>query len=198
MSTNEKSKYWATLFYIDNYDIVTINNALINLHVKCCLSPLHNFDRKEDYIFEFKKPHYHCLFIFQRAVGYPTMDYIMQKLRYYKTDPVGLECVIDGVAYSRYLCHLDNLEKYQYNVDDILYYGGVKESILCLYKLSPEDKSMIKLDICDDIENNIITSINDLKSFYSGDRLKQAFVVNNASCFEKFCRDMYWKVKNSS
>ena len=76
------------------------------------ISPLH--DKDFNPTGEPKKPHYHVLFAFE---GVKTVEQVKVIIELIKG--VGCEVVNSLRGYSRYLCHLDNPEKFQYNQDDV-------------------------------------------------------------------------------
>lgn len=81
------------------------------------ISPLHDNDFNATG--EPKKPHYHVLTMFD------TVKTKEQAETFFKTfGGVGCEVVNSTRAYGRYLCHLDNPEKAQYKIDDVISFGG--------------------------------------------------------------------------
>lgn len=86
--------------------------------VPCFVSPLHDCDVNADG--EIKKEHYHILFVFDGVKSREQVQSIC-----YLIGSVGLETVNSTRAYARYLCHLDNPDKHQYNVSDVIEFGGV-------------------------------------------------------------------------
>lgn len=90
---------------------------LSELAVPCLVSPLHNMDFNADG--ELKKPHYHLLFTFEGKKSKSQFDALIKPLNGTQTQ------VVESIrGYARYLCHLDNPEKHQYNVSDIKQFGG--------------------------------------------------------------------------
>ena len=77
------------------------------------ISPLHDNDFNATG--EPKKPHYHVLTMFD------TVKTKEQAETFFKTfGGVGCEVVNSTRAYGRYLCHLDNPDKAQYKIDDVI------------------------------------------------------------------------------
>ena len=76
------------------------------------ISPIHNADKKDNG--EVKKAHYHILLTFKGLKSYDQVCEITQSLN----ATIPQECK-DIRAYARYLCHLDNPEKAQYEISDV-------------------------------------------------------------------------------
>lgn len=81
------------------------------------ISPLHCKDVNADG--ESKKPHWHVILTFKGLKSYDQVKDITEQLN--ATNPQ--ECK-DVRAYARYLCHLDNPEKVQYEIAEVECLGG--------------------------------------------------------------------------
>lgn len=81
------------------------------------ISPLHCDDVNPDG--EPKKPHYHVLLTFKGLKSFEQVKEITDALN--ATRP---EVCKDIRAYARYLCHLDNPEKAQYEPSEVVSLGG--------------------------------------------------------------------------
>lgn len=93
-------------------------DILNDLHVAAFISPLHDKDIDPDG--NVKKPHYHIMLMFEGKKDFenqvkPIFDTI---------GAVGREYIQSLRGYARYLCHLDNPEKHQYNVGDVISLAG--------------------------------------------------------------------------
>lgn len=167
------SRYWATEIYSDK--IVRIDMCLRKLHIPCMLSPKHDKDVKEhidtiedrEYLsFRIKKPHYHLLCIFPHAVGVKSFHAeLYHKLYENGIDTVGYELVRSEVGYARYLAHLDNPEKYQYDKEEILYYGGANPYILEMTEKNKVDNCIEMNELTNIIINTGIDNLIDLKKY---------------------------------
>ena len=109
MSVDKRVRSWATVVYPESANSDWFN-ILGEQCVPCFVSPLHDCDCNADG--EVKKAHYHVLFTFDG------------KKSSLQIGGVGLEAVNSTRAYARYLCHLDNPEKHQYKVEDVVQFGG--------------------------------------------------------------------------
>lgn len=81
--------------------------------VPAFISPLHNKDINSTG--EDKKEHYHILIMFDNVKTIEQAREIFEKI-----GAVGCEKVNSIRGYSRYLCHLDNPEKAQYNTSEVI------------------------------------------------------------------------------
>ena len=80
--------------------------------VPAFISPLH--DKDINPTGEEKKPHWHVLVMFEGKKSIEQVEEIFKKI-----GGVGVEKVNSLRGYSRYLCHMDNPEKYQYSPEDV-------------------------------------------------------------------------------
>lgn len=87
-------------------------DILVEHLVPAFISPLHDSDINPTG--EAKKPHYHVIIMFD---GVKTKD--QAKEIFDTIGGVGCEVVKSIRGYARYLCHLDNPEKHQYNTEDV-------------------------------------------------------------------------------
>ena len=76
------------------------------------ISPLHNKDINPTG--EVKKEHYHVMLMFDSVKTSEQAKVIFELI-----GGVGCEVVNSTRGYARYLCHLDNPEKAQYNIEDV-------------------------------------------------------------------------------
>lgn len=101
-----------------------------DLHIQGAISPLHEFDVDGDGVY--KKPHYHVILKYSSLKSiqqakedfssfggiYPDDEKLFQNTCIVRSLPTAL----------RYLCHLDNPEKHQYNTCDVIELGGLSYS----------------------------------------------------------------------
>lgn len=87
------------------------------LVIPCFISPLHDQDVNPGG--EPKKPHYHVMLMFDSQKTQEQAQAVIDQI-----GGVGCEIVQSMRGYARYLCHLDNPEKHQYSVDDVIAYAG--------------------------------------------------------------------------
>lgn len=90
-------------------------------HIPALVSPLHEFDHNE--IGELKKPHFHILMCFEGKKSY---DQFKEYASEFKgvVPPLKKAVVASVRGYARYLCHLDDPDKWQYDVSQIKALSG--------------------------------------------------------------------------
>lgn len=110
-NTDTRRRNFATVVYPESApaDWQTI---LQEQFIPAFISPLH--DKDINPTGEPKKPHYHVMLMFEGKKSKEQAQEVFAKV-----GGVGTEVVNSIRGYARYLCHLDNPEKAQYNVDDV-------------------------------------------------------------------------------
>ena len=114
---NERSRNWTFIVYPESAPgnwIEILNGEFISFAV----SPLHCDDVNPDG--EIKKEHYHVLLCFEGNKSYKQILEITNLVN--GTIP---QIVKNCRAMIRYFCHLDNPDKAQYPLSDILSFGGL-------------------------------------------------------------------------
>jgi hypothetical protein len=92
-------------------------NILTEQFVPAFISPLH--DKDTNPTGEPKKPHYHVVLMFEGKKSIEQVNELFSLI-----GGVGCEKVNSIRGYARYLCHLDNPEKAQYNQENVRSLGG--------------------------------------------------------------------------
>lgn len=117
---DQRSTTWTFLVYPDSAPNDWID-ILKDLHVPFIISPLHDKDIKNKDTGELKKPHYHCVIRFKSKKSFTQVQNdICNKVNGPIPQPVA-----DIAMMIRYLVHLDDPDKYQYNKEDIRVYGNI-------------------------------------------------------------------------
>ena len=112
----QRARSYATIVYPDSASADWMEK-LEELHVPCLISPLHDKDINPDGTP--KKPHFHVLLLFESVKSPQQVKEMLKKVK-----SVGCEKVNSVRGYTRYLCHLDNPEKHQYNPAGVQSLGG--------------------------------------------------------------------------
>ena len=107
-----RTRNWAFIVYPDSAP-ENWKDILADERVPAFISPLHDKDANPDG--EPKKPHWHVVVMFKGKKSQKQVQEISDKLSGVRPEPVK-----DIRAYARYLCHLDNPEKYQYPTDEVI------------------------------------------------------------------------------
>ena len=118
--SEERSTTWTFLVYPESAPSNWVD-ILKGLHVPFIVSPLHDKDIKNKDTGELKKSHYHCIVRFKSKKSFNQVkSEICDKINGPIPQPV-----VDLAMMVRSLAHLDDPEKYQYNIEDIQVYGNI-------------------------------------------------------------------------
>lgn len=147
-----RTRNFATVVYPESAPENWIE-ILDSSHVAALVSPLHDKDVNPDGTQ--KKPHYHVMLMFD---GVKTFDTQVKPI-FDAIGAVGREEVNSARGYARYLCHLDNPEKAQYNPTDVTALGGADYDALT--HLPTDDLRMLQ-DVFQYIRANQIYSLAEL------------------------------------
>lgn len=145
---DNRARTWTFIVYPESVP----NNwreLLDSYHIPWVESPLHDKDVDPDGTI--KKPHWHVILMFNGKKSYEQIKEITDRLNApvpQKTaNPKGL---------VRYLIHMDNPEKYQYNREGIICHGGA--DIDQYFEMSSSSRERVLWDIMQFIRNEEITS----------------------------------------
>lgn len=128
--------------------------------VPAFISPLHCDDVNPTG--EIKKEHYHVIIMFDSTKTLEQAKEIFAKI-----SGVGCEKVNSLRGYARYLCHLDNPEKAQYNVENVRCLCGADYT--ATIGLVTDKYKAIK-EICNYCKENNIRSYSDILDYASEER----------------------------
>lgn len=140
----------ATVVYPDSAPVDWLER-LRDLHSNFLVSPLHDQDMNANG--EPKKAHYHILTLYDAPKSVDQIQEIFDII-----GGVGFEPVNSLRGYARYLCHLDNPEKYQYSIDEVVSIGT--EDYQSLIGL-PSDKYKVIGEMLEYIQDNHILYFSD-------------------------------------
>lgn len=116
MAKDNRARAWCLLAYPESAPSNWME-LLQEEHFPFVVSPLHDLDTTEDG--EIKKAHWHIVALFSGKKSYEQVKEYTDKIN----SPIPQKCA-DVRASVRYLIHLDNPEKYQYNREDIRAFNG--------------------------------------------------------------------------
>lgn len=151
---SKRTRNFATIVYPESAPR-DWQEILAEAKIPAFISPLH--DRDINPTGEEKKPHYHVIIMFE---GVKTSE--QAKEIFDAIGGVGLEIVQSIRGYARYLCHLDNPEKHQYEEADVRQLGGADYlSVIGLVT----DKYKAIAEIIDFCAGNDITVYSDLLEY---------------------------------
>ena len=185
MESEKRYRNFATIVYPDSAQ-ENWKDILQELKIPALISPIHDKDINPTN--EKKKPHYHILLSFEGKKSTNQVKEIFEKI-----GGVGCEVVSSMRAYARYLCHLDNPEKAQYNVDNVISLGGLNYRTIIG---SMADKNKCISDMIDHINDNDLDSFAELVC-YAKNFKPDWFdcLLNSGSYFIKeYIKSRTWKL----
>ena len=112
-----RTRNWTIIIYPESAPS-NWRDILDEEHIEWVESPLHNKDINATG--ETKKEHYHVLLMFGGVKSYDQVLEFVKPLNC----PIPARCH-NAKALVRYMAHLDNPDKFQYNISDIIAHGGV-------------------------------------------------------------------------
>lgn len=118
------------------------------VHVPAFLSPWHDKDVNPDG--ELKKKHRHLIVMFENVKTFEQAKDLFESL-----GGVGCEVINSLRSYARYLCHLDNPEKAQYDINDVKCFSGA-DYLATISSAASEDAAIDEMcDYC--LRNNVLS-----------------------------------------
>lgn len=187
-NATKRTRNYATVVYPEsapeNWEII-----LSNEFVPAFISPLHENDLNPDN--SPKKPHYHVILMFDSVKTTEQAKEVFAKI-----GGVGCEIVKSLRGYSRYLCHLDNPEKAQYNVDNVKSLCGadyISVIGLAIDKFLAMDEMM---DFCDKYN---ITSFYLLSKYARVHRSDWSRVLKESGTIymREYLKSRQWSIDNN-
>lgn len=154
--------------------------------VPAFISPLH--DKDINPTGEAKKAHYHVVIMFDSTKTVEQAKEIFDKI-----GGVGCEKVNSIRGYARYLCHLDNPEKAQYSIDDVVSFAGA-DYIATIGTAADKAKSI--REMIEYIEENDITCFSDLCQYSSINRSDWFDTLINSGAYfiKEYIKSRTWKI----
>lgn len=185
----DKNRHWTFLVYPESAP----NNWKDILQETGCqiaISPLHDKDENPDN--ELKKPHFHILICFPGPTTFKKVNSLCSQLN----SPIPKR-VLSIIGIYRYLTHLDNPEKYQYNEEDIVVLNGfdIKE----YNGLTTSQTLVIKKAIQKLIIDNHLTEYSDLMDYIIENLSNDFYQVasNNTLFFDRYLSSRRNKIRDA-
>lgn len=152
---DSRTRNWSIVVYPESAPS-NWRDILDELHIEWIESPLH--DKDINATGEKKKPHWHLLLMFGSVKSYEQVKEICEAL----CCPIPQRCH-NAKAMVRYMAHLDNPEKAQYNVSDIKAHGGVDLSEM--FRPSSSERYTLISEMIAYVKDNKVTEFQDLMDF---------------------------------
>lgn len=171
--------YWFVV-WPESVNINKLFQVLRESGYAIAVSPLHDKDIKDHDTGELSKPHYHILVRFPSARYLEPVRRLVGSWLFDSDAIVGAETVNDAIWYVRpvpdfagglrYLCHLDDKDKHQYPINEVMVFGFMDVSMLYAKSISDDVESYYQLIAW--CRNNPNRSYADLMDtvYDSGDR----------------------------
>lgn len=184
-----RTRNFATVVYPDSENTPDEWQEILSQQfIPAFISPLH--DKDVNPTGEPKKAHYHVILMFEGKKSTEQVKEIFNLI-----GGVGCEKVNSIRGYSRYLCHLDNPEKAQYNQEDVRSlcgadYSGTIGLTTDKYKAIGE-----MIDYCKD---NDVYSYSDLLEYCRMERFDWFRVLcdNGTVVMKEYLKSKSWTVNN--
>lgn len=155
----KRSKHFATVVYPESTLLSSMFEFLGDLKISYLVSPPHDSDYDEQG--NLKKAHFHIILVFDSLKSFEQVQSLLSSSPS-DVQFCGLEIVNSFSCYARYLCHLDNPDKAQYDVNGVVAFGIDYFSVI----VTKADKFISFVSLLDFIESNPNLSFADL-CFYA-------------------------------
>lgn len=189
MAKDSRTRTWGCIVYTDSAP-ENWRTLLDEHHIAWAESPLHCFDVNPDG--EVKKAHWHIALSFE---GKKSVDQVKDILKEVTTClPIPLNSLR---GYVRYMAHMDNPEKYQYPVEQIIGHGGL--DVEDLLRISASARYRIVGKICEYAAEHEILYFSDLAEYCARERPEDWYPVivdMNTYFISNYIRDLRAKRKD--
>lgn len=185
-----RGRNWAFIIYPESTP-EDFKETIASWHVPAAVSPLHDrdtwteSDKEEDPTGiegELKKPHFHVLLMFEGKKSAAQVLELAGQLGVKYVEPVQ-----DKKGYGRYLCHMDDPDKFQYDEAGITWISGGEFDLT--KTITTAQAAALVMEIMDVVAEEEITEYYDLMRYAMEHRPEWlVFVFNNASRFEAALR----------
>lgn len=180
-----ESRYrsWACVVYPESAP-ETWQQIIAEWKVQAFVSPLH--DKDIDPQNQPKKPHHHVMVMFE---GKKSMEQMREMFA--EIGGVGCEAVKSARGYARYLCHLDNPEKAQYDTETVMSFGGSDyNAVIGL----PLDRYKVIADMVTFIDEQGLDSFSDLVRYAMNNKPSwfRALCDNSSYFIREYIKSVAW------
>lgn len=188
MEKQRRTRNFATVVYPDSENTPpNWQDILREQIIPAFISPLHDKDKNANG--EAKKRHYHIVIMFE---GVKTIEQAREVFAL--IGGVGVEPIKSIRAYVRYLCHLDDPKKAQYNIEDVICCSGADYQSMIE---SPQDKYTMIGEMIDFCEQEDIVSYAELLKYAR--RNNQAWFItlcDSSMPIVQYLKSRYWTINN--
>lgn len=180
-----RARNFACVVYLDSAPSNWLS-IIQEAKIPVLVSPLHKDDINPGG--EKKKAHHHVIAMYEGKKSEAQVREFFQSF-----GGVGLEVINSIRSYARYLCHLDNPEKAQYDVNDVLQYGGA--DYLTIIDL-PTDRLKLIKEMQNWCRDNSCFSYAALMDFAAENRDDWFKVLCETASYvmDKYLKSLKWEV----
>ena len=186
-TTTQRYRNFATVIYPESAP-TEWRDTLSILAIPGFLSPYH--DKDTNPTGEPKKPHYHLMLMFDGKKSKTQVKEIFDKV-----GGVGLEIINSARGYARYLCHLDNPEKVQYNTDDVTCLAGADYQNLIGTSADKNRSILEMMDFCDRYDVNSFYLLSKYACAHRPDWHK-VLIETSAVYMREWLKSRLWSKEN--
>ena len=186
-STVFRTRNWVSILYPESAK-ENWQEILQEQFVPCFISPLHDKDYNPDG--EIKKPHYHIILMFDSVKNFEQAQEVFDSI-----GAVRCQAVKSIRGQSRYLCHLDNPDKAQYNPLDVIQMCGADYQTVI--ELASDSRYALK-EIQYFIQANDISSFGELCDYALENREDWFIVISEKYSYylDKYIKSKHWSKNN--
>lgn len=183
-----RTNVFATIVYPESAPADWIQ-IIKDTHVPTLVSPLHDKDILPDG--SPKKPHYHVMQIYDGNKNFETQV----KPIFDRFGGVGREEILSQRGYARYMCHMDNPEKYQYEQEEVQELNGACYSAIVTL---PTDELAMLDDMFDFIEDNDIYSFRKFLFWCKSNQREWYRLLTTSKTYiiKEYLKSRYWDLEN--
>lgn len=189
----KRSQYWAFIVYPESAPAEWIQ-ILESRHIAMAISPLHHPGKSDPTPEEpegiERKEHHHVMMFFGSLKSAGQAEEIAKSVN--GTIPFRIE---SREGYARYLCHLDNPEKEQFDLDQVIELSGLvyRDNIG-----APYNRTTVLREILDHVRTGGLFSFSDFV-FWCADNNDTWFRALTSDCayiVKEVMQSAYWTMKN--
>ncbi|GAP05054.1 replication protein [Fructobacillus tropaeoli] len=184
---NQKGRDWSFILYPESAP-KNWREILDETHMRWVESPLHDKDVNPDG--EKKKPHWHILLTADGPITYQAVKKIIEPLNAPIPQKVG-----SARGLVRYFIHMDNPEKYQYSIDEIVGHSGA--DVGSYFELTATNRLTVMKDMVQYIYDNDVMNYADflITCIEKSDDWFSVAINNNTLAINKMI-DGVWQLKH--
>lgn len=184
----KRTRNWVSVLYPESA-AENWMDILKDWKVDFFVSPLHDKDFSSNG--ESKKPHWHIILMFSGVKTKEQADEVFNSIQ-----AVSCEAVSSLRGYARYLCHLDDLDKAQYDPNEVISYGTTDYIGIISLATDKYDSIADMIDYCD--RENIISYAQLLRYAKANNEIWFRTLCDNGTLVMKeFIKSRTWEVSNS-